>query len=49
MKNRLIQNRVGLAVFAAGLLFMAAGAYRQEIGTVMTKAIAICLECVGIG
>ena len=32
MKNRLTQNRVGLAVFAAGLLFMAVGAYRQEIG-----------------
>lgn len=49
MKNRLLENRWGLAALAMGLMFMVAGVYRQEIGTVFTKAAAICLECIGIG
>ncbi|MCB6607232.1 CD1871A family CXXC motif-containing protein [[Clostridium] symbiosum] len=49
MKNKLFQNRWGITMLAAGLIFMAAGVYRQEVGTVLTKAAAICLECIGIG
>jgi len=32
-----------------GLLFMAIGVWRGEVATVCTKAIQICLECIGIG
>ena len=35
-----------LIVGVAALVF---GIYRDEIKTVLTKAIYICLECIGIG
>ena len=40
---------VGVAVAAAGGILCLLGAYRGEIDTVFTKAIRICLECIGIG
>ena len=46
MKARWMKNRWGLSVMAAGFLFMAIGVYRQEVNTVLTKAVAICLESV---
>lgn len=49
MNNFLKKNYAGLLVFAVGIVFIAAGVYRDEIGTVFTKAAAICLECIGIG
>ncbi|EHF01128.1 CD1871A family CXXC motif-containing protein [Enterocloster citroniae] len=49
MKNKLFKNRWAVTMLAAGLMFIAAGVYRQEAGTVLTKAAAICLECIGIG
>ncbi|MEY8417548.1 CD1871A family CXXC motif-containing protein [Tissierella praeacuta] len=32
-----------------GIIFLAYGAHREEVSTVFSKAIRICLECVGIG
>jgi hypothetical protein len=38
-----------LFTIAAGILFIAIGAYRGEIMTVLNNAVIICLECIGIG
>lgn len=49
MKNKCLKSKWGIILLASGLIFMATGVYRQEVGTVLTKATAICLECIGIG
>ncbi len=36
-------------LLAAGVLAILAGIYREEVRTVLMKAIYICLECIGIG
>lgn len=36
-------------LFAGGILAILAGIYREEVRTVLMKAIYICLECIGIG
>ena len=36
-------------LLAAGLVFFLAGIYRGEAATVLSKAIKLCMECVGIG
>lgn len=33
----------------AGVMMIGYGAWRGEAGTVFTKAIRLCMECVGIG
>ncbi len=35
--------------FLLSIVFIVFGAYRGEIETVFSKAIRICLECIGIG
>ena len=32
-----------------GISFIVLGAYRGEVGQVLSKGINLCLECVGIG
>ena len=38
-----------LILAAVGLLLMAFGIFRGEMAVVFTKAINICMECIGIG
>ncbi len=40
---------VQLALIATSVTFICLGAHRGEIETVFSKAIRLCLECVGIG
>ncbi|MDO4739597.1 MAG: CD1871A family CXXC motif-containing protein [Eubacteriales bacterium] len=45
MKNRMIT--IALLVVGAGFILL--GLHRNEVATVLRKAIVVCLECVGIG
>lgn len=51
MESRTSKNvkviRIGLIALAAAMILL--GLWRQENTTVMTKAVNICLECIGIG
>lgn len=40
---------VQITLLAVAVIFVCVGAYRGEVETVFTKAIRLCLECVGIG
>ena len=46
MKRRII---AGSLVLLTGLVFIAFGLWRGEAQTVLDKAVAICLQCIGIG
>lgn len=48
MKKKL-QGIAGPLFALAGAVMVAAGLYRGEADTILTKAIRICLECIGIG
>ncbi|MDY2960476.1 MAG: CD1871A family CXXC motif-containing protein [Hornefia sp.] len=43
------RKAVSIGVFAIGILFIIYGVHRGEVDTVFSKAVRICLECVGIG
>ncbi len=43
------ENLPGLLLSALECACMAAGAYRGELKILFSKAINICLECIGIG
>lgn len=43
------KNLPALGLLAVGAGALALGVLRQEHLTVLTKAIRICLECIGIG
>lgn len=38
-----------ILLLLGGVVFMIAGAYRGELGLIFSKAINICLECIGLG
>lgn len=40
---------VQIMLIAIAIIFVCVGVYRGEVETVFTKAIRLCLECVGIG
>lgn len=40
---------IGPALAVLGILLMILGIYRGEVSVVFTKAINICMECIGIG
>lgn len=39
----------GLVIAVLGLVVMGFGIYRGEVSVVFTKAVNICMECIGIG
>ena len=39
----------GVVLAIIGILLMVFGIYRGEMSVVFTKAINICMECIGIG
>lgn len=43
------RRRIGIACLILGLAFVGFGLLREEHLTVLKKAAAICLECIGIG
>lgn len=45
MKKRLF----ALLLVCAGAIFLVCGMLRGEAQTVFTKAINVCMECIGIG
>ena len=38
-----------IVLLVAGIAMLCFGVWRGEAGTVLSKAVRICLECVGIG
>lgn len=49
MKSRELLRWTGVAAAVFGIGLMVYGIYRSELEVLFTKAINICLECVGIG
>ena len=49
MKKILTSHWPGLVRAAAGILMMGYGIFRGEMAIVLTKAVNICMECIGIG
>ena len=43
------RRRIGIACLVLGLAFVGFGLLREEHLTLLKKAAAICLECIGIG
>ncbi len=43
------RNLAALGLLALGLAMMGLGLYRGEAAVVLTKAVRICMECIGIG
>lgn len=49
MKKLFFSRRMGAGAAVLGLVMMGYGMYRGELAVVFTKAVNICLECIGIG
>ncbi len=48
-KVALHSNWITVLLLFIGIVFLAIGIWREECAIVMSKAINICLECIGIG
>ncbi|MFG6349506.1 MAG: thioredoxin [Lachnospiraceae bacterium] len=48
MENK-VRNIVRGAIFMAACVFLLYGITRGEVVVVFTKAVNICLECIGLG
>lgn len=44
-----MRGKLSVALLAAAVCFIVAGAARGEAAVVLDKGIHLCLECVGIG
>ncbi len=44
-----IMNHSGILLIAASVVLIAIGVFSHENQIVLTKAINVCLECIGIG
>jgi hypothetical protein len=42
-------NKAAVILAALGILFIFLGIFRGEMMTVLTKAVNICMECIGLG
>ena len=42
-------NALRTLLFVSAAIFVLVGLFRGEAGIVLTKAVYICLECIGIG
>ncbi len=40
---------ITISLLVLGVIFVLFGIYRGEVQTVFSKAIHVCLECIGIG
>lgn len=49
MKGRIKAIIPTLALLAFGVALIVAGVFRNEVQTVLDKAIRICVECMGLG
>lgn len=45
MKKAMVQ----ISVLVVAVLMLGIGIWREEVSTVLSKAIRLCMECVGIG
>lgn len=43
------KNSIAAVLLAAAILLMVCGVMREEVKTVFTKSVNICMECIGIG
>lgn len=48
-RSKLLRYLIPALVLLAGIGFVVFGAGEGEAGAVLRKAIAICMECIGIG
>ena len=50
MMKKLTETKwTGVVLAGAGILMIIFGIYRGEMSVVFTKAVNICMECIGLG